>query len=141
MTVKEYLKQAHRLDRRINAHLANVQQLREMATSLSSPSFGAKVQSSQKDGAPFVRQVERIILLEEKINAETDMLVALKEQIHDAISTVEDANESMILQYRYVQGRSWESIAALLNVDISTAYRWHAKALQHVKMPEQPIKI
>ena len=75
------------------------------------------------------------------INAETDMLVALKEQIHDVISTVEDANESMILQYRYVQGRSWESIAALLNVDISTAYRWHAKALQHVKMPEQPIKI
>ena len=93
------------------------------------------------NNAPFVKSVEKIILLENKINAEIDTLVALKEQIHDVISTVEDQNESLILQYRYIQGQSWESIAAAMHADISSAYRWHTNALLHVKMPENPILI
>lgn len=38
MTAKEYLGQAYRLDQRINANLEEVARLREMASSVSSPS-------------------------------------------------------------------------------------------------------
>ena len=141
MTVKEYLSQAYMLDQRINAHLEEVKRLRDMATGLFSPTLGDKVQTPRDNNAPFVKSVEKIILLENKINAEIDTLVALKEQIHDVISTVEDQNESLILQYRYIQGQSWESIAAAMHADISSAYRWHTNALRHVKMPENPILI
>ena len=112
-----------------------------MASALSSPALDGRVQSSRKDGAPFVRHIEKITRLEDKVNAEIDLLFALKEQIYEVISAVEDADENMVLQYRYIQGKSWESIAALMSVHVSTAYRWHTQALEHVKMPEDPIVI
>ena len=39
MTAKEYLKQAYRLDHRINSDLEEVAQLRGMAMSISSPAW------------------------------------------------------------------------------------------------------
>ena len=53
MTPKEYLKQAYRLDHRINSDIAELGRLREMSTSISSPSLGEKVQTNRNTDAPF----------------------------------------------------------------------------------------
>lgn len=66
MTPKEYLKQAYRLDHRINSDIAELGRLREMSTSISSPSLGEKVQTNRNTDAPFVKCLERIYSLEEK---------------------------------------------------------------------------
>ena len=55
MTAKEYLSQAYRLDQRINSNIEEVTMLREMASSISSPSWGEKVQTSRSTEAPFVK--------------------------------------------------------------------------------------
>ena len=47
MTAKEYLGQAYRLDQRINANLEEVARLREMASSVSSPSWEEKAGGSR----------------------------------------------------------------------------------------------
>ena len=39
MTVKEYLKQAYRLDHRIDSDIAEMERLREMACSIGVPGF------------------------------------------------------------------------------------------------------
>ena len=39
MTAKEYLKQAYRLDHRINSDIAEMERLREMVSSVGSPGF------------------------------------------------------------------------------------------------------
>lgn len=70
MTNKEYLRQAYRLDQKINSDIEEVARLREMAGSISSPVLGDKVQTSRSGDAPFVRSIEKILLLEEKINRE-----------------------------------------------------------------------
>ena len=75
MTNKEYLRQAYRLDQRINSDIEEVARLREMASGISAPSLGDKVQTSRSGEAPFVRSVEKIMALEEKINQEIDLLV------------------------------------------------------------------
>jgi DNA-directed RNA polymerase specialized sigma24 family protein len=141
MTVKEYLRQAHRLDQMIDSDLREVAALRELAVSVSAIGMTERVRSSRKTEAPYARCVETIVDLEEKIDREIDLLVELKEQIRTAISTVEDPDERMVLRYRYVNGFTWEQIGAEMHVDGRTARRWHEAALLHVSLPEEPIEV
>ena len=141
MKVKEYLHQAYRLDKRIQSDIEEMECLREMATSVSSPNWDEKVQTSRSTDAKFARCLERIIDLESKINAEVDNLIALKEQIRCVINEVADTDERMVLRYRYVHNFTWEQIGDELNADRTTVYRWHNAALNHVTLPEDPIKI
>ena len=141
MKAKEYLHQAYRLDHRINSDIEEMTRLREMASSVSSPVFGEKVQTSRSAEAPFVRCVEKIMLLEERINNEIDTLVDLKEQIRGVIDKVPDTDERMVLRYRYVHNYTWEQIGDELNADKSTVRRWHGNALLHTEVPENPVVI
>lgn len=141
MKAKEYLHQAYRLDHRINSDIEEMARLREMASSVSAPVFGEKVQTSRSAEAPFVRCVEKIMLLEEQINNEIDTLVDLKEQIRGVIDRVTDTDERMVLRYRYVHNYTWEQIGDELNADKSTVRRWHGNALLHTEVPENPILI
>ena len=141
MTNKEYLRQAYRLDQKINSDIEEVARLREMAGNISSPVLGDKVQTSRNRDGLFVRNMEKIILLEEKINREIDALVDLKSQMRDVIAAVQDTDERMVLRYRYIHNLTWEQIGNELNADKSTIRRWHGSALAHVVLPENPIKI
>ncbi len=141
MTAKEYLRQAYRLDQKINSDLEEVAALREMASSVSSPQLSERVQTSRKGDAPFVRCLEKIIELEDKINKEIDLLVELKKEIRTVITTVEDTDERMVLKYRYVHNYTWEQIGNELHADARTVRRWHGKALLHVVLPENPITV
>ena len=141
MTGKEYLRQAYRLDQKINSDIEEVARLREMAGNISSPVLGDKVQTSRNRDGLFVRNMEKILLLEEKINREIDALVDLKSQMRDVIAAVQDTDERMVLRYRYIHNLTWEQIGNELNADKSTIRRWHGSALAHVVLPENPIKI
>ena len=141
MTAKEYLRQAYRLDQKINSDLEEVAALREMASSVSSPQLSERVQTSRKGDAPFVRCLEKIIELEDKINKEIDLLVELKKEIRTVITTVEDTDERLVLKYRYVHNYTWEQIGNELHADARTVRRWHGKALLHVVLPENPITV
>ena len=141
MTAKEYLKQAYRLDHRINSDIAELGRLREMSTSISSPSLGEKVQTNRNTDAPFVKCLERIYSLEEKINEEIDLLVNLKEEIRSVIDMVSNTDERMVLRYRYIHNYTWEQIGDVLGADSRTVRRWHGQALGHVTLPENLLKI
>ena len=141
MKAKEYLHQAYRLDKRIQSNIEEMERLRELSTSVSSPSWGERIQTQRHTDALFVRYLERIEELQIKINDEVDHLVALKAEIRDVINKVTDIDERMVLRYRYVHNFTWEQIGDELNVDKSTIRRWHGNALNHVVVPENPITI
>ena len=141
MTAKEYLRQAYRLDQKINSDLEEVASLREMTNSISSPQLSERVQTSRKGEAPFTRCLDKILELEDKINKEIDLLVELKKEIRMVITMVEDTDERMVLKYRYVHNYTWEQIGNELNADARTVRRWHGKALLHVVLPDNPITI
>ena len=141
MTAKSYLRQAYRLDQKINSDLEEVQRLREMSTSISSPSWGEKVQTSRSNEPTFVRCITKIIDLENAINKEIDTLVDLKEQMRTVISKVENTDQQMVLRYRYIHNLTWEQIGDELNADKVTVWRWHNQALDNVTLPENPIII
>ena len=97
MTNKEYLRQAYRLDQKINSDIEEVARLREMSTSITSPVLGDKVQTSRNGDAPFVRSIEKILMLEAKIDREIDLLVDLKSQMRDVIAAVPESGLVMML--------------------------------------------
>lgn len=141
MTAKEYLHQAYRLDHKINSDIEELQRLREMSFSISSPQLGDRVQTSRNTEAPFVKCVFKIREMEEKIDAEIDLFVDLKKEIRSVIEKVEDTDEQMVLRYRYIHNMTWEQIGDELNADKVTVWRWHQKALSHAVVPESPITI
>ena len=79
MTTKEYLQQAYRLDKRINSHIREKEELMQMATSVSSPQWKEDVVQTSKSGdASFLRTLEKMWELEEQITAEIDLYVDLR---------------------------------------------------------------
>ena len=141
MTGKEYLRQAYRLDQKINSDIEELAALRTMASGISSPQLTERVQTSPSGDAPFIRSLDKVMELEERIKKEVDTLVALKEEIRRVITAVEDTDERMVLKYRYIHGYTWDQIGAELHADSRTVRRWHGRALLHVKLPEDPIVI
>lgn len=135
MTAKEYLSQAYLLDQRINSHIEEAARLREMAMNLRSPSLEPNYDASHSTEAPFIRSLEKVLELEEHINAEVDELVELKAQIHRVIEMVGDANERMVLHYRYIEGHAWDDIAKAMNLSSRTVYRIHSSALKKFQVP------
>lgn len=141
MTAKEYLRQAYRLDHRINSDIAEMERLQEMAGSVGSPGFEEHYNPNRPTEAPFVRCLEKVWDLEQKINSEIDRLIDLKAQMREVIATASNADEQMVLRYRYIHNMTWEQIGDELHADRTTVYRWHNSALNHVTLPEDPIRI
>ena len=141
MTAKEYFRHAYRLNQRINSDIAEVDQLRMMATNITSSALDEKVKRSRNGDAPFVSAIERIDKLERKIDAEVDLFVNLKEEMRTVIGSVDNPNEQMVLRYRYIHNYTWDKIGIELNADSRTIRRWHGKALSHVTLPKNPVKI
>ncbi len=141
MSAKEKFTQAYRLDQKSNSDIAEVARLREIICSVSAPALGDRVQTSSPYEAAFVRRLERLMALEEAINCEVDLYVDLKKHIRGAISAVQDTDEQLVLKCRYIHNWTWERIAHELQADSRTIRRWHDKALHHVVLPENPIKI
>ena len=45
------------------------------------------------------------------------------------ISQLDDYQERLVLEYRYVDCRPWLDIAIMMNYDVRTIYRIHGRAL------------
>lgn len=141
MTPKEYLRQAYRLDHRINSDIAEMERLQEMIGTVSSPSLEEHYNPNRPTEAPFIRRLEKVWELQDKINREIDRFIDLKAQMRDVIATVSDADEQMVLRYRYIHNMTWEQIGDELHADRTTVFRWHNAALKHITLPEEPITI
>ena len=141
MTSEEYLRQATRLDEKINNDLEELAWLRAMAGSVPSSAARDRVQTSRRGEAPFVRSVEKILALEEKLDREIDRLVDLREQIREVIDALPNRDERTVLHCRYIRGMTWDQMELKLSATKRTLHRWHASALEHVVLPEKPIVI
>lgn len=136
MTAKEYLKQAYRLNERIDAHIAELEELRDMSTRIQGVSFEEHYSGTRDTDAPFVKLINKIMDMETRINSEIDHLVDLKAQMDYVIEQVENIEERLLLRYRYLDNMTWDEIAVRLNVSSRTVHRIHSAALQNFNAPE-----
>lgn len=141
MTVKEFLNQAYLLDQRIKSDTLECDELRLMAETISSPGFEEHFNASRNTDAPYVRTLEKMMELEEKIMTEMSLLLEVKQQIREVISQVDKNEYQMVLKYRYIHNYSWPRIADMLNVDSTTVQRWHNKAIGRITLPKNYINL
>lgn len=135
MNAKQYLRQAYRLNELINSDIQELEQLKALSKSISSPTLSGMPSSGRKQEAPFVNAITKIVDLEKVIDAEIDRFVDLKKEIRTVISSVEDNSQQLCLKLRYLQFLKWESVAAKMDLSLKQVHRIHNEALQAVKLP------
>lgn len=136
MTAKEYLSQAFYIDQHINAKLAQVTALRELATK-TSVNYSDMPGSPNRSTNTMERTILKIIDLESKIDAEIDRLVDLKVELTYCIQSIEDANCRILLEMRYLCYKTWEDIADEMNYTVRNVHLLHGKALRMVSVPNK----
>lgn len=131
MTAKQYLRQAYRLNELINSDIQELEQLKALSRSISSPNLSGMPSGSRKQEAPFVNAVIKIVDLEKVIDAEIDRFVDLKKEIRDKLFQIKDKNERLILQNRYLLFHTWEQIAEELDFTPQWVQEIHKRALKN----------
>ena len=127
MTAKEYLRSIKHLDSVINAKQAELDRLRHNAESIRGVSYdGDKVQGGITDG---MKIVDKIIELNNIINAEIDRLVNLKADAHTKIEKVCSQKFISLLTDIYINGYTLEQVAERMNKSYVTICEWHGQAL------------
>ena len=129
MTAKEFLKQALTIDQRINDKLTQASKLREMATQVTSV-----INDMPKSHNPHKMEnvIVRLVDTEKEIDADIDRLTALKIEIMNVIWQVEDADCRTVLELRYHSFKTWEDIAAAMNVSVRWVHKLHSRALDDI---------
>ena len=128
MTAKEYLSQYRWLNAKIDSEIEQARRMRELASSVSSSCGGGSGGTSDKVG----NAVAKLVDLENRINADIDKLVAIKHEIEDVISCVEDERLQTLLRLRYINGKTWEQIAVSMSYSYMHICRIHGIALAAV---------
>ncbi len=131
MTPKEYLEQAVYLDQRINSKLTQVENLRSLATKVTTV-YSDSPHSPAPDCQRLEKTIAKIIDLENDINKDIDRLVDLKKEITETINEIPDLRQRTILEMRYLSFRTWEQIAVALSLDLSWVHRLHGRALKKI---------
>ena len=135
MTNKDKIKGLKRyinLDREIDRKLEEIARLRAKLTRITQV-----LTAEPRGGGSIYGKTEEIIAkivdLEKEIDADVDRLVAIRDGIKTMIEAVEDDRERLLLQYRYLDGKTFEWIAAEMNYSWRQIHRLHSRALTNLK--------
>lgn len=135
MDAKTYLMQIMNIDQLINCKLEQLGRLKALATHTTSTI--SDMPKSHNNNSRLEDTVLKIIELEHSIDAEIDRLVNLKAEASYQISLMQDMRCRLVLEARYINGESWETIAAEMGYSIRNVQNLHGKALQEFLVPER----
>lgn len=112
MNAKEYLARATRMDRRISALMERRRRYAEMALCLE-PTRRAGIEA-----------------LEGELGQRVESYAAIIREIEGAIDALDSARDRDVLCFRYLNGWSWQRIAAEMCLSKDRLWHLHARALE-----------
>lgn len=128
MTAKEYLNQARKLNTAINTKAEELHQLKLKAACVQSVAITERVMRSHDSSSNKV--IDKIVDLQNEINAEVDKLVDLQAEIRSKIANTYNMTYISVLTNLYINCLTLEETAEKMNSDRRTVCRWHGQALQ-----------
>lgn len=135
MTMKEYLSQAYRLDRRINSKLEQLEALNSLAARCTYTITGMP-KNPNRSVSIMADTVDKIVDLQAEINRDIDRLVDLKIEIAALIKSVSNLEHQTLLELRYLCSKTWEQIAEDMGYNVRHVLRLHGDALESVIIAE-----
>lgn len=132
MTAKEYLNRGYKIELQIQSKMEQLERLRAMATRTTTT-----LSDMPRPASPDPHKTENIIIkivkLNAELNAEIDKLIDTKIEIKHTIDKVQDVDEKLILEARYLNFKSYDDIASMLNMSLENIFRIHSNALNTVE--------
>ena len=139
MTKKEWLSQPAALSRRITYLTVQLHNLLLEMDAVSSP--WGEISFVHADEAPYVRKLEKIETVKERIRLAEDLYDRLRAQIEDAVLLLPNENMRLVLLYHYLEGRSFSQIGDILYLNKGSAARCAARAVEALALPPDPIDV
>lgn len=81
--------------------------------------------------------IDKIVDLQDEIYKDIVNLENISHEIREIIEAVRDDKQRQLLQYRYVDGKSFEWIASSLNYSWRHTHRLHGKALGNIVITQK----
>ena len=136
MTAKDFFQQAFRAYRNIDSKLEQLARLRELTmrttSALSGIPNGGNDSSSKLESA-----VVALHMAQAKLGTEIEKLLAVWNEVAAAIAEVTDADERLVLEYRYLAFESWQTIATKMRLSVDRIYFLHREALKNFRQFQQ----
>lgn len=130
MNAKEYLSQAIWLDQMIDSKLEQLSILKSLSMKVTSSFTKEKISGGSIEVSKMENTIVKVIDLENEINGDIDRLVDLKRDIQKTINQMDDINQQLLLELRYLNAKGWDDIATQMGYDPRTVFRIHGKALK-----------
>ena len=128
MTAKEYLNRVRRQNYILKQTEKELNEIRADILTLRASSLSEHVSGSKNSDTP-----DKYIRLEsymEKVNAEWDKLIDMRNAAKDLIGAMPDPMHRAVLYARYINGQRWEDIAMDMHYSWKGIFKLHGQALR-----------
>ena len=131
MSTKEWLSRAWKIDNEITALERELLSAKERMLSVTAHYSDIKVQTSKGNKTEYATL--KYIEYKNKLECRIDALYAVKCEIADAISKVDNPTYRTLLELRYLRYMTWEKIAVELDITFQWVHVLHKRALKKIK--------
>ena len=129
MTARQYLSRGRWIEREITALMQTRDDTRDRLTHIT--------QNYESDGAQTTKdphKFDALLELESRIDERIDALYAVKAEILETISKLEDSRERLALQLYYIDMKSWEQVAVDMNYSWRQTMNIRKRAIRNVEV-------
>ena len=127
-----YLSRYRRLNERIDRLLEEQYRWKCLAMKVTqnfSPTPGGG-----ESGSPIERPMDKVDELERKITQAIDELADIRMEIEAVLGQLEDDTLRKLMEYRYIDGLTWEQVAEKMHYSWRHTCRLHGEALAKINM-------
>lgn len=127
-----YLSRYRRLNERIDRLLEEQSRWRERALKIT-PTL-SQAPGGGESGSPIERPMDKVDELERKITQAIDELADIRMEIEAVLGQLEDDTLRKLMEYRYIDGLTWEQVAEKMHYSWRHTCRLHGEALAKINM-------
>lgn len=136
--MKEYLKKAECLRRRIQRKKHEIYLLHQQAEGMNGSGISNMPRTVSPDHSKMEGTVFKIMALEQDIKDTQQEYDALIADMERRIKAIDDADDRDLLTKRYLEFKSWDTITAEMFISKRKAYYLHNKALKSLQSDAVP---
>lgn len=136
--MKEYWNKMEQLRKRINRKIHEIRLLRQRAEGMNGSGINDMPRTVSPDHSKMEGTVFKIMALEQDIKDTQQEYDALIADMERRIKAIDDADDRDLLTKRYLEFKSWDTIAAEMFISKRKAYYLHNKALKSLQSDAVP---
>ena len=129
-----YLSRYRRLNVRIDRLLEEQSRWRERALKIT-PTL-SQAPGGGESGSPIERPMDKVLEIDVEINREIDEMQIARKEIRETLNQLEDESLKLLMEYRYIDGMTWEQIAVKMHYGFQWVCKLHGKALSSIILKE-----